>query len=286
MPLIAKRQTPKPKKATNKERDKAVRRVVANTSRAPDVARMIYAYREKEGEANQFPDAHKRFAYLKNRANRSIQLTEALFNFGFTIDGRFFYIKSEGIIAREWTNDFDSIIDEAKVLPRIYIIINNLAAEIEQVHREVRIAFDVWTGKQFAKSDKPGDGLYGAPMKRIEAYINRQPQGVEYSSQMAELKNINVKLKGVLRAIEMQHASVVAAIYHTRKSGDIFTSSAGGMVNSMLDKHETNMSRAMDESRDDKLFEIDEPIVSFDVDDEPEQPFVSKTHSRNSEGDM
>jgi len=231
---------------------------------------MIFAFNEKDGEAAKYPDAHKRFTYLKNKANRTIKLTEALFNFGFTIDGRFFYVKSEGIIAREWTNDFDSIIDEARVLPRIYIIINNLTAEVEQVHREVRIAYDVWVGKQWSKSDKAGDGLFGATNKRIEAYISRQSEGVEYCTQMAELKNIHIKLKGVLVAISMQHAAVVAAIYHTRRSSDIYSAGAGGMVNSLLDrdKNESSMSRAMDNMRDGKQFDIDDPVISFEVGDE------------------
>jgi signal recognition particle subunit SEC65 len=268
MPLIAKRQTVKPKRATTREKHRGICRVISNKSRPADISRMIYAFNEKDGEAEQFQDAHKRFVYLKNKTNRAIKLTEALFNFGFTIDGRFFYIKSEGIISRDWTNDFDSIMDEARIIPRIYIIINNLTAEIEQVHREVRITFDVWCGKQWSKSDKVGDGLYGATNKRIEAYINRQPQGVDYATQMAELKNIHVKLKGVLKAVEMQHAAVVAAIYHTRRSGDIYNSGAGGIVNSLLEG--SNMSKSIDDIRDSKMFDIDDPVLIADVDVEEE----------------
>jgi len=280
MPLIPNRTTTKPKRGSLEKLKPALRRVISNRNRNPNISQNIFAFVEKEGEDKQFPDAHQRFVYLKNRANRAVNLSEALFNFGFTVDGRFFYIKSEGIIAREWTNDFDTIIDEAKILPRVYIVINNLSAEIEQVHREVRIAYDVWCGKQWSKSDKIGDGLYGATNKRIEAYIYRQAQGVEYLTQMAELKNILVKLKGLLKAIEMQHASVVAAIYHTRRSTDIFSAGAGGMVNSLIDS--TDMSRTTDDKRDDKLFEIEDPVVSFDVEEEKDRIYMEQKTGKKS----
>jgi hypothetical protein len=219
MPLILK---PRPNKQINKS----------------DIGDMVYVHEDDSKEIN----LNVKFINLKNNRNKAISIINTLFEFGFIVKGRRFYIKSGEIFNDSWTNDFDTIMDQARVLPKIYIVINNLAAEIKSVYRETKVIYNAWYGSQWKMTQTIGEGLHNAPAKKVEAFIARQPKGIQYSNMLDDLDACLTKLKGVLRALEMQHSSVVAAIYHTRRSNDVYTSGAGGIVNSLVDTNERDFS--------------------------------------------
>jgi len=193
----------------------------------------LEAYREKEGERDKFLEPEAMLKHLKRRKRRAIPIAEQLLDCGFTLDGRFYYIHGNDISGEGWLQDMDTILSKAQNIPRLYIVITNLAAEVQMAFSDIKAEYDAWIGKQWSKCDDPNNALYGATVKRIEAFVAKQDRFLEYRSNLNELKSILFKLKNLLRVLDMQHNTVVAAIYHSRKSTDIFNAGAGSMVQSM-----------------------------------------------------
>ena len=167
---------------------------------------------------------------IRNNKKIGIKIFKRIFDFAFKLDGRVYLIKGGSILGEHWTHDMRTVIDKCEVLPQLYAAMNNVLAEVQSALDETKIKYDSWVGKTWKNKEDGELGLYGATVAQVNAAINNLPDAVEYRWQMAELKTIVQKLKGLLRAIEMQHSIAIAVLYNTRRSDAVFQDSIGSMI--------------------------------------------------------
>jgi len=195
------------------------------------LSKNIFIFKTSKRVREKYPDAFERFNILKKKPRLLIKLTKHLFDFGFTLDDRDYYIRSSGIIGEHWTSSLDSVIDRGESIPKVYAGINNLLAIIQEAMEGTKTDLDAWIGDIWSRKDEPEHGLIDATIARMNAYTSRQEETIEFKYQHSELKGIHLRLKGLLKILDMQHAQVVAMIYHSRKSDSIFQDAVGSMVN-------------------------------------------------------
>ena len=186
-----------------------------------ELEQFVYAFEEHDGEADAHPDPHARLKYFRKKKRKAIELAKHLFKFGFTLDGIFYYVDANGVLDPTWTRDLPTLIRKAAVLPKIGNGIHNLATDVWQMYQLTRRDYKVWIGEMWAQSDKVGSGMYGATIKRIEAYISRRPEFFDFETELTELKTIYAKLKGLLQAISQQQFVANGLLNAQKKSGII-----------------------------------------------------------------
>jgi hypothetical protein len=231
-----------------------------------DIERQILIFEEEEGERSHYPDPTEMLYHLKGKKKKTIELSKALFKFGFSMDGRFYYLDTNGIASEKWGKDLDSLIDRQKILPRIYYGVLNLSADVWHQYELTKAEYEAWVGEEWSKSDRPGSGLYQAVQKRIQSYINRQPDYIRFISELSELKSVYAKLKGLLNMIYMQHYT-----------GNIILSSKRANIGDTLGNTFAASFAAERDVNDESL----NPLTSFDMEEEDSPDDLDEKKHRN-----
>jgi len=216
------------KKIKPRHKAKAINSIVNSSyTTNKDIDRLLLIFDEESGEREKHPDPRDMLHYLLKKKRPLLKLSENLFRFGFSIEGKFYSIDSNGIVSSDWGNNFHSLVNKAVTLPKIYYGILLLSTEIWQIYLLTKADFEAHIGELWKDSDRPGSGLYGATERRIRAYVNRNQDTVRFLSELAELKTIYGKLKGLLNTLYMQHQTVNSLLYSTRKRVDFEELSIG-----------------------------------------------------------
>jgi hypothetical protein len=207
-----------------------------------EIAKYISVYKSSGIDLAKYSNAHELVKYLKDKPDRAIKILNHLFDFGFIMEEQTYYIRGSGVLGKHWTQGLETVIEKAETLPRIYAAINNIWAEVQTQIERLKIEYSCWAGGIWDLKRTHEHGLYDATTARMNAYIENQSEGVELKNTVADLKAISLKLRGLSMAITMQHQAVIAILYQSKRTSDIFQDALGSMMNRISEDEDVDTS--------------------------------------------